>query len=222
MEKLLHNLSLAIELGKKDKNSPYPPDKVGKDGAVELTLQAIKSGIDPQMILNNGLLPGMRRIGEKFAEGEAFIPDMLIAASVMNAALEHLKPYISKGQVKLKGTLVLGTVQGDLHDIGKNLVKMIFEGSGWQVIDLGTDVDSKQFVEAVNEHPGAIVGMSALLTTTMLNMETVVKDLRKNNPRTKIFIGGAPLSESFCKQIAADGYFPDPHSFASSLDSTIE
>jgi len=221
MEEILRNLARVVELGKIDKNTPYPPELKGKDGASELTLKALKTGIDPQSILNNGLLPGMNRIGEKFANGEAFIPNMLISAKAMDAATVHLRPYFSAGSVESKGTLVLGTVKGDLHDIGKNLVKMIIKGNGWDVIDLGTDVDSEKFVEAVNEHQGAVVGLSALLTTTMLNMEIVVKELRKNNPDTKIYIGGAPVSQSFCDKIGADAYFRDPHSFACSFEQNL-
>ena len=217
MEDILQNLAKVVEVGKIDKNTPYPPELKGKDGASELTFKALEKGIDPQSILNNGLMHGMSNIGEKFARGEAFIPNMLIAAKAMNAAMEHLRPYFASGGIKSRGTLVLGTVNGDLHDIGKNLVKMIMKGNGWDVIDLGTDVNSEKFVNAVNKHKGSIVGMSALLTTTMLNMESAITELRKNDPTTKIYIGGAPVSQSFCDQIGADGYFRDPHSFACSF-----
>ena len=174
MENELQLLSHLVEIGKIDKNSPYPAEFAGMDGASELTLQILKNHVAPQIILSEGLIPGMKLIGEKFSIGEAFIPDLLIAAKAMNASLEHLKPFMLSGEIKSKGTLVIGTVKGDLHDIGKNLVKIIMQGDGWKVIDLGTDVSTEKYVNAVNENDGAIVGMSALLTTTMLYMESVV------------------------------------------------
>lgn len=217
MTTLLSELSRVISVGKIDKNSPFPPDLRGEPGASELTAQAVEEGISAQVILNDALLPGMNIIGEKFSKGEAFIANMLISAQAMNAAMEHLRPFFESGEIKSRGTIILGTVQGDLHDIGKNLVKMIMKGDGWDVIDLGTDVSSEAFVQAVNKNQDAIVGMSALLTTTMLNMGDVTTALKANNPNTQVFIGGAPVSQAFCEEIGADGYFRDPHSLARSL-----
>lgn len=217
MDEILARLSKLIERGKISRDAPYPPDLVGEDGVSEVTQQAIAEGIDPQIILNKGLMVGMHAVGEKFSEGEVFITDMLIAARAMNAAMEHLQQFFLSGEIEPKGTFVLGTVRGDLHDIGKNLVKMIMEGDGWSVVDLGTDVREEQFVEAVNKTEGAIVGMSALLTTTMLHMESVVKSLRANNPATQIYIGGAPVSQAFADQIGADGYFSNPHGLVKAL-----
>ncbi|KAA3611214.1 MAG: cobalamin-binding protein [Calditrichaeota bacterium] len=214
MDNLLKKLAQVVEVGKIDKNTPFPPELKGEDGASELTLKAIEQKIDPQLILNNGLMPGMKKIGERFAKGEVFIPNMLIAARAMNEAMEHLRPHFLAGNIKPKGTLVLGTVQGDLHDIGKNLVKMIMKGDGWDVVDLGTDVSSAKFVQAVEENPNCIIGLSALLTTTMLNMEEVVKAVKEKNAKTKVFIGGAPVSQNFANKIGADSFFPDPHSLA--------
>lgn len=219
MSDILKEIAATVEVGKIDKNTPYPPDMKDMDGASELTLAALNEGIDPQTILNNGLMPGMQKIGEKFARGEAFIPNMLISAKAMNTAMEHLRPYFDSGEVPSKGTIILGTVKGDLHDIGKNLVKMIMKGDGWKVVDMGTDVSSEDFVEAVNQNDNSMVGMSALLTTTMLYMEEVVNKLRENNPATKVFIGGAPVSQAFCDKIGADGYYRDPHSFTKSLQN---
>ena len=213
----LARLAKVVEAGKINKLTPHPIEYVGQDGADELTQLALSQGLSAKTILDDGLMVGMQSIGEKFAKGEAYIPNMLIAARAMTAAMVHLKPLFSEEDKKPKGTLVLGTVKGDLHDIGKNLVKMIMKGDGWQVIDLGTDVENEAFVQAVNEHEGAIVGMSALLTTTMLNMESVVQDLHANNAETKIYIGGAPVSMAFSASIKADGYFRDPYAFASSL-----
>ena len=218
MTELLNSIAKMVELGKINKDMPFPPGLKGKDGASELTLKALKNGIDPKDILNNGLMPGMSRIGEKFARGEAFIPNMLIAAKAMDAAMEHIRPYFSGGEIPTRGTMILGTVKGDLHDIGKNLVKMIMTGGGWNVIDLGTDVEYKKFVNAVNDHEGSVVGISALLTTTMLNMELVAKELHLIRPKTRIFIGGAPVSQSFSDEIGADGYFRDPYSLVRHLN----
>ncbi|MCF7826247.1 MAG: corrinoid protein [Candidatus Marinimicrobia bacterium] len=214
---ILAQLTQVVALGKINKNTPLPADMLGQDGASELAFRALEQGITPQAILNDGLLPGMSIIGEKFSRGEAFIANMLISAQAMNAAMEHLKPYFASGEIKSTGTLVLGTVQGDLHDIGKNLVKMILKGDGWEVIDLGTNVSSEAFLNAISSHSDAIVGLSALLTTTMLNMGEVTETLKKHNPETRVYIGGAPVSQSFCQEIGADGYFRDPHSFAKSL-----
>ncbi len=217
MEKILEKLSMLIEVGKIDKNMPYPPDLKGKDGAFEVTLQALEQGIDPQQILNDGLIDGMNTIGEKFSRGEAYIPNMLISAKAMNAALIHLNPYFTSGNIKTKGTAILGTVKGDLHDIGKNLVSLILQGAGWNIVDLGTDVDSEKFIKAINKNKNAIVGLSALLTTTMINMESIIQDIKINNSETKVFIGGAPVSQSYSDSIGADGYFADPFSFSQYL-----
>ena len=124
--------------------------------------------------------------------------------------MKHLKPYFQSGAVKRKGVFIIGTVMGDLHDIGKNLLGMIVEGAGWQVVDLGIDVPAAKFITAVDEHPGAFVGLSCLLTTTMLNMEKIVTELKASRPDTKILIGGAPVTDDFRKRIGADWYSPDP------------
>ncbi len=215
---LLEQLKHAVESGKINRDTPHPPHLAGKDGATELTIRALKSAIDPQVILNEGLMPGMRAIGEKFANGEAFIPNMLISAQAMNKSVDILKPHFQDHELMSRGTLILGTVQGDLHDIGKNLVKLIMQGNGWNVVDLGTNVSGAQFVDEVNRHENAMVGMSALLTTTMLHMESNVVLLRKNNPETKIYIGGAPVSREFCNRIQADATYRDPYQFACSFD----
>jgi len=217
MDNILARLGHMVAVGKINKNTPRPGDMIGMDGADELAAQAVKLGIAPNEILNKGLLLGMSVIGEKFSRGEAFIANMLISAQAMNAAMEHLRPFFESGEIKSTGTLVLGTVRGDLHDIGKNLVKMILKGDGWDVIDLGTDVSADEFVTAVDANPQALVGLSALLTTTMLNMEEVIMALKNRNPKTRVFIGGAPVSQMFSEEIGADGYFRDPHSFARSL-----
>lgn len=217
MNELLEKIAHCVEVGKADKNSPHPPDMKGEDGASELTAKALKEGIKANDILQIGFMVGMDRIGQKFSDGKAFIPNLLISAKAMNAGMVHLKPYFDSGETKHKGTMVIGTVSGDLHDIGKNIVKMVMEGNGWKVIDLGVDVTEEKFLQAVEENPGCIVGLSALLTTTMLNMEGIVKAVKERDSSVKIFVGGAPLSSEFSNKIGSDGYFHDPHSLVKYL-----
>jgi methanogenic corrinoid protein MtbC1 len=133
-----------------------------------------------------------------------------MAAKAMSAGMAHLKPFFDSGQAHHKGVFVIGTVQGDLHDIGKNLVAMVIEGAGYRVIDLGVDVSSEKFLAAVKENPGASVGLSALLTTTMVNMENTIKLIKEQSPSTRVIVGGAPLTAEFAKKISADSYAPDP------------
>jgi len=210
MADLLEQIAICIERGKVNKNSPYPPDMKGQDGADELTKQALDQGIAPDDVLGKGLVVGMGRVGQKFSENKVFVPDLLMAAKAMSAGMAHLKPAFESGQAHHKGTFVVGTVQGDLHDIGKNLVAMVVEGGGWKVVDLGVDVSAEKFLAAVKENPGATVGLSALLTTTMVNMEKTVKLLKEQVPGTRVIVGGAPLTSEFAKKIGADGYSPDP------------
>ncbi len=218
MEEILDRLAMCVERGKVDEKSPYPPDMKGQPGAAELTKQALDSGIPPQEILNKSLMVGMRKIGDKFGSGEAFVPDLMIAAKAMTAAMVLIKPFFSSGEAQHKGTFIIGTVSGDLHDIGKNIVKMVLEGAGWNVIDLGTDVSPEKYLAAVDQHPTATVGMSALLTTTMLNMEKSVKTIKLKYPAVKIIIGGAPVTDDFRQKIGADAYFSSPHPLPDYLD----
>jgi methanogenic corrinoid protein MtbC1 len=208
---ILDQLAACIEYGKSDKNFPHPEHLKGKDGAYELTKLALEIGIQPGEILEISLMTGMQRVGEKFEAGKAFIPNLLISAKAMYAAMEHLKPFFISGEVKHKGTVVLGTVEGDMHDIGKNILKMVMEGDGWNVIDLGTNVSVDTFVKTVDEKQPTIVGLSALLTTTMLNMNPTTKAIKEFNPDVKVFVGGAPLTSKYAEEIGSDGYFPDPH-----------
>jgi methanogenic corrinoid protein MtbC1 len=209
-DELINRIATCVEFGKINKISPYPPDMKGQDGADELTAQALGAGIAPFEILNSALIPGMDRIGKKFAEHKVFVPQMLIAAKAMSAAMKHIKPYFSSGALQRKGTLAIGTVMGDLHDIGKNLVAMMVEGAGWEVIDLGVDVKAEKFIETIERNPGCVIGMSALLTTTMVNMEAIVKQIREKYPEQLILVGGAPLSADFCTKIGASFYSADP------------
>lgn len=221
MNELLEKLSIAVESGKINRLSPYPPSMKGMDGADELCQQALEAGIKPEVILNDALIPGMSRIGQKFSAGKAFVPEMLIAAKAMSAALKHIKPFFTSGEVKRKGTFVIGTVMGDLHDIGKNLVAMMIEGAGWEVIDLGVDVKPEKYLETIAQYPDCVIGLSALLTTTMVNMETIVLQIRERYPDNKILVGGAPLSHDFCKKIGATFYSPDPQGAVEFLSRSV-
>ena len=210
MTELLEKLSVCVEFGKIDIKSPYPPAMKGEEGAFELTKSALDSGISPGEILEEALIPAMSRVGQKFSRNEIFVPQMLMSAKAMSSSMMHLKPYYLNGQAKRRGVFIIGTVTGDLHDIGKNLVAMMIEGAGWEIIDLGVDVSADKFMQAADKYPGAVIGLSALLTTTMENMRKTVSSLRGKNPAQKILVGGAPVTAEFCAKIGADFYSPDP------------
>lgn len=182
----------------------------------ELVKQALEEGVSAKEILENGLLDGMSVVGEKFKKNEIFVPEVLIAARAMNAGVAILKPYLTEAGVESKGTAVIGTVKGDLHDIGKNLVKMMLEGKGLTVIDLGVDVAPEAFVAAAIENNANIICCSALLTTTMNEMKHVVEEAEKQGVRdkVKIMVGGAPVTQEFCDAIGADCYTSDAASAA--------
>ena len=209
MDQLIEKLSVCVERGKINKVSPYPPDLKDRDGADELAKNALGQGLKPSDILE-GCMVGMEKIGDKFGRNEAFVPELLMAAKAMNAVMAHLEPFFKSGDVQRKGTFVIGTVTGDLHDIGKKLVSMVVEGNGWEVVDLGVDVSTEKFVDAIREHPGCTVGLSALLTTTMANMQKTVEKIKADYPQTKVLVGGAPLTQEFADQIGADGYSSNP------------
>ncbi len=221
MEELLNKIAHCVEFGKINKTSPYPPDMKGQEGADELTKQAIDEGISATDILSKGLIIGMEKIGVKFRANQVFVPQVLMSAKAMHTAMGHLKPFFLSGEVKQKGKFIIGTVAGDLHDIGKNLVSMMVQGNGFEVIDLGTDVSTQKFIDAIKNNPGSFVGLSALLTTTMSSMEATVKDIRSTLPETKILIGGAPVNEPFKEKIGADFYSPDPQGAVEYLNSMV-
>lgn len=208
-QEILTRLSECVQLGKINKLSPYPPQMKGQDGADELTKEALDSGKSAEEVLA-ALVVGMSIIGDKFSAGKVYVPNMLMAAKAMSAGMVYLKPFFSSGAVKRKGTFVIGTVFGDLHDIGKNLVAMSIEGAGWEVIDLGVDVKSEKFIETIDKHPDCVIGLSALLTTTMGNMETLIKEIRTKFPNKTIIVGGAPLTQEFSDKIGASGYSSSP------------
>ena len=189
----------------------------GKAKAVkELVQKALDDGLPVKQILEEGLLGGMNVIGIKFKNNEVFVPEVLVAARAMNYGMEVLKPHLAASNVKARGRVCLGTVQGDLHDIGKNLVRMMMEGRGLEVVDLGTDVAPETFVKAAMEQDCGVIACSALLTTTMGMMRDVVKEAEKVGirGRVKIMVGGAPVTEAFCREIGADAYTPDAASAA--------
>ena len=172
---------------------------------------ALEAGLGPEAILQQGLVPAMNEVGRLFEEGEYFVPEMLLAARAMQTGLAILKPHLAKTDHQAAGRIVLGTVQGDLHDIGKNLVAMMLEGAGFEIIDLGTDVPPDRFVEAVRAHQPNLIGMSALLTTTMPSMKLTLEALTAAGLRdqVKVIIGGAPVTDTYAGDIGADGFAND-------------
>ena len=184
----------------------------GEDEAVaELVQEALDQGMEPQEILSGGLIAGMDEVGSDFKAGDLFVPEVLVAARAMHAGMGVLRPLLAESDVPTAGTYVIGTVEGDLHDIGKNLVRMMLEGAGFETVDLGTDVKPAAFVDAVREYQPKIVGMSALLTTTMVNMKATIEALEEAGLREglKVMVGGAPVTAAFAEKIGADAYAPD-------------
>lgn len=218
MNEIIQKIGFCVERGKVNKVSPFPADMKCLDGADEYTKQALEIGIQADAILQ-ACNDGMQRIGEKFGRNEVFVPELLMAAKAMHAVMAHLKPFFKSGSVKAKGKLILGTVAGDLHDIGKNLVSMVIEGNGWEVIDLGVDVKPDRFLQKIGENPGCVVGLSALLTTAMANMASTIKQVKAMFPEVKVMVGGAPLTMDAALQMGADGFARDPQSAVALLDS---
>jgi len=215
---LIEQVAHCIEFGKINKVSPYPPDLKGQDGADELTQMALEAGFSAEEILQKGFVEAMNRVGQKFTDHKIFVPQMLMSAKAMNTAMKHLRPYFQSGEISRKGKFIVGTVAGDLHDIGKNLVAMMVEGAGWEVIDLGVDINHDRFLEAIDEHPDCYIGLSAMLTTTMMNMESIVKNIKEKHPNQVVCIGGAPVNQEFCQKINADFYSPDPQGLVNFLN----
>lgn len=189
----------------------------------KLTQEAVDQGESPEAILKQGLIHAMEQIGVRFKNGEIYIPEVLIAARAMHAGMDVLKPILSKSNTPMVGKVVIGTVKGDLHDIGKNLVVMMLEGGGFEVVDLGIDVSAQKFIEAIKDHHPQVIGMSALLTTTMTEMKNIIHAIEwaglKNQVKT--IVGGAPLTEKFAKEIGADGYAPDAASAVDVVKSLL-
>ncbi len=198
MEAILKSIYDAVIEG----NAPLVQEKVK---------EALGEGIDAGVILNQGMIAAMAEVGKRFEDGDFFVPEMLIAARAMQSGLAILKPQLQLADVKTAGKVAIGTVKGDLHDIGKNLVAMMLEGAGFEIIDLGTDVSPDKFTDAVKTQGANFVAMSARLTTTMSNMKNTVEALKAAGVRdqVKVMIGGAPVTEAYANQIGADGYAPD-------------
>lgn len=177
----------------------------------ELINQALNQGVSPAEILNQGLIAGMEVVGKKFKNNEFYVPEVLIAARAMKAGMTILRPKLVESGVEPVGKIAIGTVKGDLHDIGKNLVAMMLEGAGFEIIDLGVDVSPEKYVETTKGKNVDVLGMSALLTTTMLNMKSTIEALEQNGVRdnVKVMVGGAPLTQKYADEIGADGYAPD-------------
>jgi 5-methyltetrahydrofolate--homocysteine methyltransferase len=184
----------------------------GNKNEVETAVRdALAAGVPPEILLNTGLISAMEEVGKRFEMGEFYVPEMLIAARAMQSGLSCLKPSLIKSGIQAKGKVIMGTVQGDLHEIGKNLVATMLEGAGFEVIDLGTDVPAEKFIAAVKESQPNLIGMSALLTTTMQNMSKTIQALKEAGAldKVKVIVGGAPVTEKFSQEIGADGYAPD-------------
>ena len=189
--------------------------------AVEITKAALEEGAAPKSVLDRGLIAGMDVVGARFKKNEIYIPEVLIAARAMKMAMEILVPELVKAGVEPVGKLLIGTVQGDLHDIGKNLVAMMLKGAGFEVIDLGVDVGPEKFIEQVKTSKAQLIGMSALLTTTMPGMERTIKALKKAGASAKVMIGGAPVTQDYADKIGADGFAPDAASAVDMAKSLV-
>jgi 5-methyltetrahydrofolate--homocysteine methyltransferase len=188
----------------------------------EIAQKLVDEGVSAVGILNKGLMPGMDVVGKKFKANEMYIPEVLIAARAMHAAMDVIKPMLSESDTNTIGKIIIGTVQGDLHDIGKNLVAMMLEGAGFTVIDLGVDIPPQKFVEELNKNSARLLALSALLTTTMVSMESVIKAVRASDCKSiKVMVGGAPLTQEYAESIGADGYAPDASSAVDLVKSLL-
>ena len=182
----------------------------GNAGKVKDLVQgAADEGAVPQKILDEGLIAGMEVVGVRFKNCEIYVPEVLVSARAMHAGMDILEPLLAASGAKARGIFIVGTVKGDLHDIGKNLVAMMLTGTGWKVVDLGVDVDAEKFVQSALDEDADVIGLSALLTTTMVNMKSVIELAKNKDCKAKIVVGGAPLTQSYADEIGADGYAPD-------------
>jgi 5-methyltetrahydrofolate--homocysteine methyltransferase len=203
---ILESIKHCVVQGHIDATSKFPKNMAGQEGVRELTQQAITGGINVEDILTQGLIPAMAIVGQRYENNEIFVPEMLFSAKAMKSGLELIKPFLLEGSDLILGKVIVGTVQGDLHDIGKNLVCMMLEGAGFEIEDLGINIPAPKFLEAAKNNPKALIGMSALLTVTMKNMKGVIELLRANDLDNKVFIGGAPVTPAFAEEIGAEGY----------------
>jgi 5-methyltetrahydrofolate--homocysteine methyltransferase len=221
MSEIIQKLTVCIERGKVNKSAPYPPDLHGQDGSDELAALALQNNISPDEILE-ACIEGMQRVGDKFSRNEVFVPELLMASKAMYAVMKHLQPFFESGSIKTRGKFIIGTVAGDLHDIGKNLVSMVVKGNGWEVIDLGIDVKTQKFIDTIKNHPDCTaIGLSALLTTTMVNMEKTVQEIHAVFPDKKIIVGGAPVTKDAATKMGADAYGKNPQAAVEFLNSLL-
>lgn len=218
---ILKEIAENVIQGRADINTSYPPERKGQPGVKDLVQKALDEGIGADKILNEALIAGMDVIGKRFKANEVYVPEVLIAARAMKAGMVLIKPLLAETGLKPVGTVIIGTVKGDLHDIGKNLVLMMMEGAGFNVVDVGVDVSTEKYVQSAKDNPGAVVGMSALLTTTMPMMKEVIESLKAADltDSVKTMIGGAPVTQNYADEIGADGYAPDA---ASAVDKAKE
>ncbi len=206
---LIDEIKNAVIKGHSNAEAKYPPEMLGKLGVKEFVQKAIEEKVSISDILHAALIAGMDEVGKKFTAGEYFVPEMLLSAQAMKTGLKILEPLLVGEETKKNGTVILGTVKGDMHDIGKNLVGMMLEGGGFKIIDLGTNTPTEKFLQMAKENPEAVVGLSALLTTTRDNMRVVINELRSNGCSNKVIIGGAAASQKFADEIKADGFTRD-------------
>jgi 5-methyltetrahydrofolate--homocysteine methyltransferase len=211
MNDVLTAIAENVILGRTDKSSPFSEAKMGEPGVKELTEEAIETGIGVEDILDKGLLAGMDVVGTKFKNDEFFIPEVMIAADAFKAGMDLVKPLIATSELEPTTTVVIGTVKGDLHDIGKNIVGMMLQGANFEVIDLGVDVPVEKFIETIQQENPNILGLSSLLTTTMQQLKNVIDAVEEAGLRdqVKVMVGGAPLTQDYADGIGADGYAPD-------------
>jgi len=211
MDSIISQLAANVILGRSDNQSPFPEDKAGQPGVLELTQRALETGIDVQEILDHGLLAVMDIVGKRFRAGDLFIPEVMVSAQALKAGMEILRPSLAAIGLQPEHKVVIGTVEGDLHDIGKSLVSMMLQGARFAITDLGVDVSVQTFVEAVRDIQPQIVGLSSLLTTTMPAMKRVIDALNEAGLReqVKILVGGAPVTQDYADAIGADAYGTD-------------
>ncbi len=194
----------------------------GDAGKVKDLVQgAVDEGVGPKKVLDEGLISGMEVVGVRFKNCEIYVPEVLVSARAMSAGMEIIEPLLAKAGIKARGVFVVGTVKGDLHDIGKNLVAMMLKGAGWKVVDLGVDIDAEKFVQSAIDADADVIGLSALLTTTMVNMKSVIELAKNKDCRAKVVVGGAPLTQSYADEIGADGYAPDAASASEIVNNLL-
>lgn len=219
---ILEQIADNIICGHVNANANYPPDRKGKPGVEELVKDALNQGISVQEILNKGLIAGMSVVGEKFKNNEYFVPEVLVSAKAMKSGMQIIKPKLTETGIQPKGTIIIGTVEGDMHDIGKNLVGMMLEGAGYQVVDLGVNVPSARFADEAKKFPKAVLGLSALLTLTMEKMKLTIDAIKAAGLSNPVIVGGAPVDQTFADSIGASGYAPDAASAVPLVENLIK